>query len=149
MPSSTWIVIPGYNESKHIKEVLQETKKYADNIVVVDDGSKDNTYDIAYETGVFVLKNIVNMGKGAALRTGCDFALKNGAERIIVMDSDGQHDPKDIARMKKALEDYPMVFTYRKLSGAMPFILRFGNAFINKTIKFLYGVSLKGYTVWF
>ncbi len=138
----TIAVIPAYNEEQHIQEVIQETRKYVDDIIVVDDGSRDNTCQIAQNEKVTVLKLLINLGKGSALRTGCDLALKKGAENIVVLDSDGQHDPKHIPEMLEALEEAEVVFGYRKLSEHMPFILRFGNWFINKTTQALYNISL-------
>ena len=67
-----FIIIAAYNESKHISKVLKEIKKDYNNIVVVDDGSKDNTFNIAKKEEVIVLKHIVNLGKGAAIKTGCE-----------------------------------------------------------------------------
>ena len=56
------LIVPAYNESKNIGYVLKDLESIAKNVVVVDDGSKDNTYDIAFDSGVYVLKNIINMG---------------------------------------------------------------------------------------
>lgn len=139
----TFVVIPAYNESEHIREVIRGVKKYIQNIIVVDDGSKDNTSDIAKEEGATILKNIINLGKGATLRTGCDYAIKLGANQIIVLDADAQHDPHKIPEFLEAMENNnEMVFGYRKLSETMPFVLRFGNWFISKTTKFLYNLDL-------
>lgn len=141
--SSLWVVIPAYNEAKRIGPVLKETKKYSNNIVVVDDGSKDNTFSVAKKTGVVVLQNIINMGKGAALKTGCDFALKQGAKKIVVMDSDGQHDPKKIPEFVELLDKADIVFGYRRFNKDMPFVLKFGNEAINTLVSFLYGLKLR------
>ncbi|MCK4521143.1 MAG: glycosyltransferase family 2 protein [Nanoarchaeota archaeon] len=140
---SVWVVIPAYNESRHISDVIKKTKKYVNNIIVVDDGSRDDTYKIAKRLDVYALKNIVNMGKGAALKTGCDFAMKNKADIIIAMDADGQHNPDDIPRILEALKDKDIVFSYRRFTRQMPFILKIGNILINKFIKLLYSVELK------
>ena len=76
------IVIPTYNESKHIKKVFEGVKKTGYDIVVVDDGSTDNTNAIAkpYAT---VIKHKVNLGKGAAMKSGASYAFANGAEAVI------------------------------------------------------------------
>jgi len=95
---------------KHIEKVIKEAKKFAKNILVVDDGSKDKTSFIAKNSGAFVLRHIVNLGKGAALKTGCEFAIKNNAEKIIALDADGQHDPKEIPNFVKALDKADVVF---------------------------------------
>ena len=139
---TNFVVIPAYNESKHIQKVISETQKYVKNIIVVDDGSQDHTYELAKETGVIVLRNIVNLGKGATLRTGCDYALKLGAKKIVVLDADAQHDPNKIPEFLNSLNEHEMVFGYRELSESMPFILRFGNWFISKTTKILYNLNL-------
>jgi len=138
-----FVVIPAHNEENNVVEVINKVKSYVNNIIVVDDGSTDNTYDKAKENGITVLRHEVNLGKGAALKTGCDFALKQGAEKIVVIDADGQHNPKEIPKFLEALNDYEIVFSHRTKSKAMPFILKFGNDFINKFSSFLFGVNIK------
>jgi len=138
-----WVVIPAYNESKNISNVLKKAKRYAQNIVVVDDSSKDNTYNLAKKEGVIVLSHIVNLGKGAALKTGCDFAIKKGAKILVAMDADAQHDPNEIPNFLNALKGNDVVLGYRRFHKKMPLIFRFGNLFISKTTKFLYGLNLR------
>lgn len=138
-----WVVIPAYNESRHISEVIKGVKKFCKNIIVVDDGSKDKTSEIAEKSKVSALMHVVNLGKGAALKTGCDYALKKGAEKIVVIDSDGQHDPREIPNFLKALKESDIVFGQRRFSKKMPVILRFGNWFIDGVVKLLFGVELK------
>ena len=140
--NKTWIIIPANNEEKNIAEVVKKSKKFSENVVVVDDGSDDKTSDIAKKKGAVVLKHIVNLGKGAALKTGCDYALKQGAENIVVLDADGQHDPKEIPNFVKALNKADIVFGYRRLNRNMPFILRFGNWFIFFVTKLLFGLKI-------
>jgi glycosyltransferase involved in cell wall biosynthesis len=95
-----FFVIPAYNEGKSIGRVVNELKKAGyNNIVVIDDSSKDNTYAEAKKRKAIVLKHIINRGQGAALRTGIDYALKNGAEIIVTFDSDGQHRIEDLEAM--------------------------------------------------
>ena len=141
--NDTWVVIPAYNEEKRIKGVIEKTKKYAENIIVVDDGSKDSTYKTATKSNIKVLKHIVNLGKGAALKTGCDYAVKNGAKKLIVLDADAQHDPEEIPKFIKNLNNADIVFGYRQLNKEMPFILKFGNWFIRLIIRALYNIDLK------
>jgi len=140
---STFVIIPAYNEEKHIVDVINGVKKYCKDIVVVDDGSKDKTYEIAKNTKAFILHHVVNLGKGAAMQTGCEFALKKKAKIIVLIDSDMQHNPKDIPKLLRALKNKDIVFTYRKFNKKMPFVFKLGNSFINKTINFLYGIDLK------
>ncbi len=140
----TFIVIPGYNEEKSIQNVILRAKKQGfDKVIVVDDGSNDNTARESEEAGGTVLRHAVNLGKGAAAKTGCDYALKKGAKTIILMDADGQHKPEDIPRILKALKGKDIVFGYRKFDKKMPFVMRFGNWFINTITMVLSGVKLK------
>jgi len=138
-----WVVVPAYNEEKNISKIIKGIKNYAENIITIDDGSKDNTSNIADKSSAVVLRHIINLGKGAALKTGCDFAVKQGAGTIIVLDADAQHDPKEIPNFIKNLESFDIVFSYRKLNKRMPLILKYGNWFISRVIKFLYKVKLK------
>lgn len=143
MDNSLWIIIPAYNEGERVGPVLKEAKKYTKNVVLVDDGSSDDTSEVGKKEKVTVLKHVINLGKGGALKTGCDYAVKNGAKKIIVMDSDGQHNPKKIPNFVKALEGKDIVFGYRTFNKNMPFIYKHGNNFINLVIHALYGMKLK------
>lgn len=140
---AVWAVIPAFNEGKRIKEVLKKVKNFTPNIIVVDDGSRDETSAVAKEEGVVLLPHITNLGKGAALKTGCDYALMQGADKIVVLDADGQHDPERIPDFLRLLEEADIVFGYRQLGESMPYILRFGNWFINKMVAKLYGLELR------
>ncbi|MFH1409346.1 MAG: glycosyltransferase family 2 protein [Nanoarchaeota archaeon] len=138
-----WVVIPGYNEGSRIAEVIKQAKRYAEHVVVVDDGSKDDTEKVARKQGAIVFRHIINLGKGAALKTGCDYAVEQGAEQIIVIDSDGQHDPKDIPRFLKGLQRHDIVFGQRRFDKHMPWLLKFGNSAIDFMVKILYGLDLQ------
>ena len=140
--NNIWAVIPAYNEGKDIAGIIKKTKKYVDNVVVVDDGSNDNTSEVSEKSKASVLSHIVNLGKGAALKTGCDYAVKRGAKYIITLDADAQHNPENIPRFIEKLGKYDIVFSYRKASRKMPSVLRFGNWFISNVVEFLYDVSL-------
>ncbi len=97
---SVWIVIAGYNEEKRIGAVIDGLKKNGyHNIVVVDDGSKDRTGEVAAEAGAIVLRHVINRGQGAALKTGMDFAVKYNAGIIVTFDADGQHHVEEIVRL--------------------------------------------------
>ena len=95
-----FIVIPSYNEGSVIGEVIKDliSKNYQ-NIVVVDDCSSDNTSAVAEDAGAVVLRHIINRGQGAALKTGTNYALKNGADIIVHFDADGQMQSSDIKKM--------------------------------------------------
>ena len=105
--SSIWVVIPAYNEAKILGSVLRElldcNSSY--NVVVVDDGSSDETATVAGKLPVHVLVHPVNLGQGAALATGIEYALKEGAEVVVTFDADGQMSPQDIGRLVNELQE--------------------------------------------
>jgi len=92
----TCILIPTYNEEKSIRELVKQIKRKNLDILVVDDGSKDRTSEIALSCGAIVLENKVNLGKGTSLRKGFGYFLNTDYDVIITMDGDGQHNPDDI-----------------------------------------------------
>ncbi|MDQ7815008.1 MAG: glycosyltransferase family 2 protein [Patescibacteria group bacterium] len=89
-------VIPAYNEEKRIGETIRKVRPLVDGVVVVDDGSSDATFDTAMQSGVTVLRHAMNRGQGAGLKTGTEAALQIGADVIVHIDADGQHDPSFI-----------------------------------------------------
>jgi glycosyltransferase involved in cell wall biosynthesis len=95
---SICVVIPCYNEAKGIAALVGRIRGLDLDVVVVDDGSDDNTAALAKQMGAKVLRNEARQGKGASLRKGFAFALQNSFEAVITMDGDGQHDPADIPR---------------------------------------------------
>jgi polyprenyl-phospho-N-acetylgalactosaminyl synthase len=97
-PASTgiWIVVAAYNEAGRLGSTLAELMPVYPDVVVVDDGSRDDTAAVALHAGAWVLRHPINRGQGAALQTGIAFALGNGANAIVTFDADGQHDPADI-----------------------------------------------------
>lgn len=99
------ILIPGYNEEKTIGQVVSKARKVISNVVVIDDGSTDNTYQIAKDAGAVVIRHEVNKGKGSALKTGFQYALEHNYQAVITMDSDGQHDVDDIPSFLDALSE--------------------------------------------
>jgi len=90
-------ILPAYNEEIAIGSVVLRTRKYADRVIVIDDGSQDRTAEIAEMAGAEVIRHSQNRGKGAALKTG--FAALNSPNIIITIDTDGQHDPSDIPKL--------------------------------------------------
>ena len=144
MQKKIFAIIPAYNESKRISKVITGIKKYTNNIIVVDDGSNDNTSEVAKKHKAIVLRHIINMGKGAALKTGCDYAVKQKAEIIIAIDADGQHEPIEIPKfIEKIKKGKDIVFGYRVARKSMPLLFKFGNKFINFVTKILYGIKIK------
>ena len=129
--SQTWMVIPGLNEAQYLERVLKKTLKQTPRIVYVDDGSRDDSAKIARKYLKHVLIHEVNMGKGAALKTGCDYAFNHlKAQAVILMDADDQHNPAEIALFRKQLEKGSrLVLGARSLFSSMPLIRKLGNAF--------------------
>jgi len=104
--SNILIILPAYNEAQVIENVLLDIKKQGYvNICLVDDGSVDNTGEIAQQQGVEILTHPINRGAGAAIQTGITFAKKKGYEFAILIDSDGQHLPEDIENLFKKMQE--------------------------------------------
>ncbi|BAU98723.1 glycosyltransferase family 2 protein [Aurantimicrobium minutum] len=98
--TSSWIVIPLYNEETVIGEVVKELRAQFKYVVCIDDGSADNSATIAEEAGAIVIKHPINLGQGAALQTGIEYALQNKeCEYIVTFDADGQHQLIDAQNM--------------------------------------------------
>ncbi len=141
--NNVWAIIPAHNEEKRISSVIKKVKKYIKNVVVVDDGSMDDTGNVANKAGAFVLVHILNLGKGAAAKTGCDYALKHGAEKIILIDADGQHNPNEIPKFLEELKEVDIVFGYRKSRKGMPLVFRLGNRVLSGAMRLLFGIRLR------
>lgn len=140
MKNSTWIIIPGINEEKYIETVLKKVSQHTKNIIVVDDGSKDKMPTIARKYTSHVLSHSVNLGKGAALKTGCEYAFKNlKADAVIFMDSDDQHDPEELTLFYEALKNSEVVFGVRSFDEKMPLLRIMMNRLASAVIFFLFG----------
>lgn len=96
---SVFVVIAAFNEATCIEQVAGEARRTYRNVVVVDDGSSDETSAAAKRGATYVLRHVINRGQGASLQTGIDFALRQGARFIVTFDADGQHRVEDIAAM--------------------------------------------------
>jgi polyprenyl-phospho-N-acetylgalactosaminyl synthase len=101
----TWIVVAAYNEAPVVGDVVAGLREYFGNVVVVDDGSLDDTACVANLAGATVLQHPINRGQGAALQTGITFALQQGAQLLVTFDADGQHDPQDAKTLLVPLRD--------------------------------------------
>jgi len=104
--TQVWIVIAAYNESSRITATLRGLHEAGyTNIVVVDDGSKDDTAREAARSDITVLRHPINCGQGAALQTGIDFAISRDAEIVVTFDADNQHDAKEIDRLVRPVQE--------------------------------------------
>ncbi|MEM5874720.1 MAG: glycosyltransferase family 2 protein [Candidatus Aenigmatarchaeota archaeon] len=142
MDENVLIIFPAYNEEKNIENVLKEAKKYYKNIVVVDDGSKDKTFEIAKKYTKKVLKHEKNKGKAEAIKTALLKNL-NKYEIFVVADSDGQYSVKDSLKMIELVKKgYDVVFGYRDFSK-IPFRHKLGNKFLRFLFNFLFCKKMK------
>ena len=113
-----FVLIPAFNEEFSIGKVVKDLKKNGyENILVVDDGSSDNTKEAAEKAGALVLRHVINRGQGAALQTGMSY-LKDKADVVIHFDADGQHDPRQISRFLKKIKRYDIVLGSRFLDSS-------------------------------
>lgn len=97
-------IIPAYNEANNIANIIYEVQKYVTNVIVVDDGSSDDTFKEASATDAIVLRNLYNRGKGAALKRGLHECFRHYPDIIITIDADGQHDPSDIPKLLEPIQ---------------------------------------------
>jgi len=116
--AAVFIVVPAYNEGARLGKVLEELNRTGHRVVVVDDGSTDQTGEVARSHGCFVLRHVINRGQGAALQTGITFAIREGAEVVVTFDADGQHQTSDLQALMAPI-----------LEGRCDFVL--GNRFLN------------------
>jgi len=130
---STYVVVPAYNEERTIGVVLEDLLRYfrRDEIVVVNDGSKDRTEEIARSYGVHVLTHLINRGLGGALGTGITYAVRKDARLVLTFDADGQHLVSDALRVMKPVAEGEADFAVgSRLKGdtsEMPLVKKFGN----------------------
>lgn len=101
--TGTWVVIPVYNEEAVIADVVSEVGAHFPNIACIDDGSRDGSADRIASTSAHLIRHPINLGQGASLQTGIEYALRRDAERIVTFDADGQHDVEDAVRMVEFL----------------------------------------------
>jgi len=120
-------LIPGYEEGPRIAAVVAGALRHLP-VVVVDDGSTDDTASQAEAAGATVIRQIPNQGKGAALRAGFRHALDQGADAVVTLDADGQHDPDEIPALLAAYErDRPELIIGRRDFSQMPATRRLSN----------------------
>lgn len=136
-------VIPAYNEATVIADVVRRTNPFVEEVVVVDDGSTDGTGEAARTAGALVYTHVINRGLGATLATGIAAALQRGADVLVTLDADGQHDPAEIPAFIEAIttRGVEAVIGSRLLqSTGMPLIRRVYNRLGNLLTYVLFGV---------
>jgi polyprenyl-phospho-N-acetylgalactosaminyl synthase len=124
-PQSIWIVVAAFNEGGVIGPIISDLVRRSYRVVVVDDGSHDNTGEIVLSVGATLVTHPVNLGQGAALQTGIKFALQQNASHVVTFDADGQHRPSDIVRLLDALIEHDAAYAlgsrFLGSSRGMPF----------------------------
>lgn len=103
--AGVFVVIAAYNEDSCLERVVREVRAAYPNVVVVDDGSTDDTFQAASRGATYTLRHAINRGQGAALQTGIEFALRQGADYVVTFDADGQHRVVDIAALVAPIVD--------------------------------------------
>lgn len=140
------VVIPAYNEARFIGSVVLRARKFADQVVVVDDGSSDGTGEVAASAGALVLRHKANLGKGAALNTGFGAARDLDARVVVTLDADGQHLPEEIglvvAPVLEGKADIIVGSRYMEPRGNVPAIRVLGHAAFNFVTGRLSGMPL-------
>ena len=126
-PDKLTAVIPAYNEAKHIAQIVEQTRQILP-VLVIDDGSTDNTAELAEAAGAEVIRLSPNRGKGAAMRAGFSRALELGCEAVITLDADGQHNPREIDRFLEVYKAQPVDLIIGKRDfSKMPLSRRLAN----------------------
>ena len=100
-----FICIPAFNEEKSIAEIVDRAKEYGTQVIVYDDGSKDSTYEVAKAAGAVVVRSPINKGYGVAIKSLFEICKTRGADVMVTLDSDGQHDPTHIASLLQPILD--------------------------------------------
>jgi glycosyltransferase involved in cell wall biosynthesis len=143
------VVLPAFNERARIASVLGAVGALRlpeqPRLTVVDDGSSDGTAEAARAAGARVFSHRVNLGKGASLLTGVEAAVHDGAEVVVLMDADGQHEPADLALLLEPLREgrADLVLGYRRFAGEMPLTMRFGNRLLSGVFATLFGLRVR------
>lgn len=145
-----FVVVPAYNEERTVSQVIEGIAEEGYNVMLVNDGSKDNTLNLAIESKskypdkIFIVSHVINRGLGAALKTGMTAALKKGAKYILTFDADGQHEISDIAKVVKPLQEgkADACIGARPLKD-MPLSKSFANFVMNFLTLIFYGRNVK------
>jgi glycosyltransferase involved in cell wall biosynthesis len=146
------IIIPAFNAEKTIIEVTEEVRRYGLPLLVVNDGSTDSTAHCLDRLDVTTIRHCTNLGKGAALRTGFSWAVRNGFSGVITLDSDGQHDPSAIPLIASTAErdGFDILVASRRsqfeqMAGLRRYWNRFGVWCFRKRTGFVIDDSQSGY----
>ncbi|MDY6844685.1 MAG: glycosyltransferase family 2 protein [Thermodesulfobacteriota bacterium] len=139
------VIIPAYNEEQNIERVVKKiVTLYPDfELIVVDDGSSDNTARVAKNAGALVYSHPYNIGNGAAIKSGIRFA---SGDILVFMDGDGQHEPEEIGKILKYFPDFDMVVGARPKGKQTSWIRTLGNKFYNWLATYVAKLPIKDLT---
>ena len=148
--NDVYLVVPAFNEEKTVSQIIEGIAEKGYNVILVNDGSKDKTLELAieskrkYPNQIFVVSHVINRGLGAALKTGMVVALNKGAKYIVTFDADGQHEIEDIPKVCKPLVDgeADVVIGARPFED-MPLSKSFANYIMNALTLIFYGRNVK------
>jgi glycosyltransferase involved in cell wall biosynthesis len=131
--------IPAYNEGKYIGTMVLSTRQYVDEVIVVDDGSSDNTVEIARLAGAEVVQHHRNRGYGAAVQTILDEARKRDPDILVILDADAQHNPEEIPNLLKPVSEGSdlVIGSRHNQSNKIPLYRRVGQRLISGSVKVL------------
>jgi glycosyltransferase involved in cell wall biosynthesis len=137
-------IVPAYNEEKSIYEVVKRLKKMNFKVIVIDDGSKDKTYELAKKAGAIVLRHKTNKGKGEALKTAFKYIKKKKAKSFVIIDADFQYLPEEAKKVLEPIKngEADLVMGFRNWK-AVPFRHKIGNFVWRKFFNILFGTNLK------
>ncbi|MDD5616296.1 MAG: glycosyltransferase family 2 protein [Candidatus Methanoperedens sp.] len=143
----TIAIIPAYNEESTIGDVIKGTSQFVDEILLIDDGSTDQTIDVAMNAGAIVIDNIVNRGLGKTIKRGYNEAIKHGADIVVQIDADGQYDPKEIPKLIQPIlenkADLVLGSRLENLKYEMPWFKKQGNKAFTWLLRRLTGADIK------
>ena len=143
---SILVCIPAFNEGKVIDKVIKDCLKFSNEVVVCDDGSMDNTYEVADSAGADVIRHEKNIGKGESLRSLFKFARHSNHDIIVTIDGDGQFIPEEIPKLVKSIQENKsdLVIGYRfDDTTEIPNYRRFGNKMLDKMTNMVEEISVR------
>jgi glycosyltransferase involved in cell wall biosynthesis len=140
-----FVVIPVFNEESRVGDVINSLKKTKLPLIFIDDGSTDKSWKVLNKhkdsKKITRLHHKINLGKGAAMKTGAEAAFKLGAEAVIFMDSDGQHSVDDLPKFTKKLTKHDVVFGEREITKDTSLRI-YGSRAVSILVKLLFGINI-------
>lgn len=143
------VIIPEFNEGQRLIDTVTKVLNCTKNkIIIVDDGSKYSSYKKIYlelrrNKRITILRHLINLGKGAAMKTGVEAAWDLGAEAVIFIDADGQHNPEHLKKFEEKLTINKIVFGCRSMDKKIPWVRKWGNIVASNLVRVLFNIKRK------